>query len=368
MENFTNKNTYKVIGLMSGTSLDGLDIAYCVLSYKNRNWQYILKVCQTVDYDDFWQQKLSCLRKSTAIELAETDVLLGKLWGENVKKFIDTNKLSPDFIASHGHTVFHQPQIGLTTQIGSGTHLSVITHLPVITDFRTLDVAHGGQGAPLAPVGDRLLFAGYRACLNLGGIVNISYEESQRRIAFDVCPCNIVLNKIAKQKGYAYDCAGEIGERGTLHKDLLKALNRLTYYHQKPPKSLGMEWVEKYIFPLLNQYNNISVEDKLHTMVHHIAEQICQSFPKTFGTKNVSKMLITGGGTFNTFLVNTIRSYCPHMRGVVPDKNLIVFKEALIFAFLGVLKYKQINNCLRDVTGAARNTCGGVIINAFPLN
>jgi len=344
---------YKVIGLMSGTSLDGLDIAYCTFNY-DQNWKFEIVHTDTIEYPSEWLKKLKNLITADGTTIKQTNIEYGRYLGDVTYTFIQSNNLKPDFISSHGHTIFHQPEKGYTLQIGDGKTISEVVGLPVIYDFRTKDVQLGGQGAPLVPIGDRLLFPNYNYCLNLGGIANISYEENNQRIAFDICPCNQVLNLLAQETGLEFDENGLLASQGNVNKSLLEELNGLKYYTQTSPKSLGREWIETTFIPILTKTKK-PINDKLTTCSEHFAIQIA----KFLGSgKNV---LITGGGAFNTYLIERIKSLSKadiH----IPDKILINYKEAMIFAFLGILRWRNEINCLSTVTGASRDSSSGVII------
>ncbi len=348
------KNSYNVIGIMSGTSLDGVDIAYCNFKFTNK-WEYKIIKAQTIPYKLEWVNKLSEIYNTDARTFCETNALYGHYLGKLVKKFIEEHKIKPDFISSHGHTVFHQPEIGMTTQLGLGAAIMAESCLPVVCDFRTSDVALGGQGAPLVPIGDILLFEQYDYCLNIGGFANISHLENKKITAFDICPANFVLNYLSINLGQAFDKDGIIASSGMLNTSLLKDLNNLNFYKSPSPKSLGKEWVDKEIIPLLKKYN-ISTEDKLRTYSEHIALQI--SF--VINSKKNSSLFITGGGTHNKFLIERIiKNSSSNI--VIPNKLTIDFKEALIFAFLGVLRWTHQPNSLKSVTGAKRDNIGGCI-------
>ncbi len=348
-------DTYKVIGLMSGTSLDGVDIAFCKFSFRKK-WQFDIIKAETIEYPPQWVNKLTNLMLADAETLARTNSEYGKYLGQITKRFINSNKLKPDFIASHGHTIFHQPEKGFTLQIGDGNAISAITGLPVVFDFRSLDVALGGQGAPLVPIGDRLIFYNYEYCLNLGGIGNISFEQNGRRIAFDICPVNIGLNHLASLAGYKFDKNGSIASKGVINSSLLDQFNRLDYYKAIPPKSLGREWIDRNFIPLLNAHNDL-IENKLRTVTEHIATQITA----VINTFPIGKLLITGGGARNQFLIDLLKSKIPS-DVIVPEPEIIDFKEALIFAFLGVLRWRNEINTLSSVTGALKDSCGGLIV------
>ncbi|TAH17837.1 MAG: anhydro-N-acetylmuramic acid kinase [Cytophagales bacterium] len=355
---------YHVIGLMSGTSLDGLDIAYCKFVYANHQWYVELLHSDTVDYADEWREVLSNIENGTALEYARTHVSLGEYFGNEVLKFINNNKIKKlDFISSHGHTVFHQPSVRLTTQIGNGASIAAICGFPVVCDFRITDMALGGQGAPLVPIGDKMLFAKYDFCINLGGIANVSfnYQASGKpsdRVAFDVCFVNIVLNYLAKQLGREYDMNGEIAREGSLDKYMMEMLEELDYYSHHFPKSLGKEWFIENIKGMIDNVQS-SIPDKLHTYTQHIAKQIVKDL-KPYAKDN-AKVLLSGGGAFNAYLVELLRAYAPSWEIEVPEEKVVMFKEAIIFGFLGVLRWRGENNCLSSVTGASRDNCGGVV-------
>jgi len=347
---------YRVIGLMSGTSLDGVDLAHCVFHLADGRWSFEIKEAETVSYSDSWKSRLASLPSKSAMEFVAADREYGDYLGQLVKKFISNNHLQVDFVSSHGHTIFHQPEKRITSQIGSGAALAAACGLPVVCDFRSLDVALGGQGAPLVPVGDRLLFSDYDYCLNLGGIANISFEKNSERIAFDICPANMPLNALAQMEGQAYDKDGALARKGYIHETLLNNLNSLDYYSLAYPKSLGREWVEDKFFPLLNT-NSLSIADRLCTCCEHIAIQIANVIKSNGDT---GKLYITGGGAFNKFLVERISEHLSSQI-MLPEAKLVNYKEALIFAFLGVLRWRGENNCLKSVTGASKDSCSGAV-------
>lgn len=344
------KNTYNAIGLMSGTSCDGLDMVYCSFHF-DKQWSYKILTAKMVDYSPEWIQKLRNAIHLSEEELTQFDSELGTYFGKETKQFIEENNLTEiDFIASHGHTVFHKPEEGITVQIGNGKAIKEATQIPVINDFRSLDVANGGQGAPLVPVGDKLLFSQYDYCLNIGGIANVSHEENGIRKAYDVCFANMILNPLANELGLPFDRGGEIAKRGNLTTQLLNELMNLDF----EKNSLGYEIYEKYILPILGKYF-ISNEDKITAVTHYLALSIAKLFPPH------SSVLITGGGAFNTFLISLIKQNTT-ANLIQANQELIEYKEALIFAFLGVLKLENIPNCLSSVTGARKDVVGGVIV------
>lgn len=369
---------YKVLGLMSGTSLDGLDMAICEFEKidnslsdqkryttysvtrcqpinlpqkKRKEWNFKIERATTIKYSENWIEKLKNAHKLSAYDFLKLDVDYGKLIGKKVNEFLKDEKV--DFIASHGHTIFHNPAEGVTSQIGNGFDISAVTGLPVINNFRNFDVALGGQGAPLVPIGDKILFSQYDFCLNLGGFSNISFQKKNERIAFDISPVNFAANYFAKKLNFEIDEDGKIGEQGKFNKSLFNKLNNINFYKQKPPKSLGREWFFEEFLPVVENFE-ISTNDKLRTIYEHIAFQISKV------TNQKSKtVLLTGGGAYNKFLINLLEKYSkPEF--IIPKKEIIDYKEALIFAFLGVLHEENQENCLASVTGAKQNSVGGV--------
>ena len=349
-----NKYIYS-IGLMSGTSLDGLDIVYVKFN-KNDYSKFEIILSDTFQYSELWEDRLRNSIHSDAKLLSTLNHDYGLFLGEITQEFISKHKIiALDFIASHGHTVFHQPDQGITLQVGDGQQIYNITNCTTVSDFRTQDVRLGGQGAPLVPIGDRILFSEYEACVNLGGFANISYEHRDERIAFDICPVNIVLNYYSKKIGLDYDDKGVIASKGSVHKELLGDLNVLDYYSNIPPKSLGLEWVYKHIYPLLNDYN-LGVEDILRTFIEHTAQQI------SIIIRDFDTVLFTGGGVYNDFLIKRIQLHST-TQIIIPSDEIINYKEALIFSLLGLLKINDKINCLSSVTGAKINHSSGKIFN-----
>jgi anhydro-N-acetylmuramic acid kinase len=348
-----NKMRVKAIGLMSGTSLDGLDIAAVEFERKNDLWHYKLVHAKTIGYSEAWGKRLREAPNLSGKELSRLHAEYGIFTGQQCREFILKTSFEPDLIASHGHTVFHQPEQGYTLQIGNGASIATLTNNLTVADFRIGDVALGGQGAPLVPIGDKLLFQEYKYCLNLGGFANISFNKAGKRVAYDICPANFIFNHCAQKAGQVFDKDGALGRHGKTNNALFERLNQLEFYKKQAPKSLGREWVENEFFPALNTFS-ISDADKLRTTYEHIAHQISCAC-----TEN-GKMLVTGGGAFNSFLIERIKQLCS-VEITIPDKEVIDFKEALVFAFLGVLRVKGINNCLASVTGARKDSCGGVV-------
>lgn len=343
-----------MIGLMSGTSLDGLDLV-CVDFAEDQKLHYEIVAFTTYDYLDVWRQQLQDAFYLNSDEIASIHQDYGRFLGEQVNRFIAEYHLeSIDFIASHGHTLFHKPEEGFTLQIGDGQVLANATGYKVICDFRTQDVELGGQGAPLVPIGDRLLFSEYSHCINLGGFANISFDTAEGdRVAYDICPVNVILNRYANHLGLEYDKDGHLASEGELHAELFEALNGIPFYRQAPPKSLGMEWVSSIMTPILNSFSG-DTQSYLRTYTEHIAYQIGSTLPKA------GLVLLTGGGTKNTFLLERLQQHT-QCQLVIPDAILIDSKEALIFALLGYLKNQERVNCLRSVTGAKTDHSSGRI-------
>lgn len=350
--------SYNIISLMSGTSLDGIDIAYVQISRNDENsWEFKLVKAETFEYTDEMKESLSKSTEISAPALFQLNKVLGQTMGDSINQFISKNKISKgeiQLIASHGHTVYHQPEKGFTVQIGCGSTIALKTGINVVNDFRTKDVILGGQGAPLVPIGDFELFKNEAdAFLNIGGITNISFKEGGKIKAFDCSPGNLPLNKLAQNKGLNYDKNGEMARAGEINFFLLDLLNGLPYYQLTGPKSLGTEWLEQYFYPLVKFDRDI--ENNLRTIIEHEAYQIGQ----VLNQHEIKSVLITGGGAFNQFLVERIQHYYKG-KVVLPAKEVIEFKEAIIFAFLGALYLEKSPNCLSEVTGASRDVCGGV--------
>lgn len=347
---------WNVIGLMSGTSLDGLDIVFAKITEVENKFSFKIIAAETRPYSIYWEQKLRNAFNASAKEIEKLNISYGTYLGKAVNEFIKKKKLvAIDFIASHGHTIFHKPNEGYTLQIGDGKTISNLTKLTVVCDFRTQDVKFGGQGAPLVPIGDELLFSEYTYCLNLGGFANISFKMNNKRIAFDICPVNIVLNFYAKKLGFKYDNFGAIAASGKINNSLLIELNNVSFYKASIPKSLGFEFVDEIIFPIIQKYN-IEVKDVLRTFVAHIVNQISNCLDNC----SSSKVLVTGGGSFNTFLMEELKNTSKNSF-VIPSNELVNYKEALIFAFLGVLRIENKVNCLKSVTGAKKDHSSGEI-------
>lgn len=350
---------------MSGTSLDGLDMVYCEISNPGKYWEYKILKSRTIPYSQKWKQDLKQAIYLSPEELAILHIKYGQWLGDRVANFIADGRLEVDFISSHGHTVHHQPDQGITVQIGHGQYIADRTGLETFCDFRTLDVSLGGQGAPLVPIGDQLLFGDFDYCVNLGGICNLSFNDGDRRIAFDVGIANMVLNYLAGIAGKPYDDKGAMARQGSLDQDLLQDLNNLKYYRRKPPKSTGYEWFEKEIKPLVDN-SPARIEDKLHTAVIHICQQLAMQL-QPFPQKETTSVLITGGGVFNDFLIAELRNRVDRrIQLFIPETALIGFKEALVFAFMGVLCKEGRINVLESVTGARKDSCSGEVFKPQP--
>jgi anhydro-N-acetylmuramic acid kinase len=353
-----SKQKYKVIGLMSGTSLDGIDIAYCTFHFQ-KGWKYTIEKAETLAYTTPWLKKLKEAHRLPAEKLIELDHAYGNFLGTLCKNFIDKHQLrSIDFIASHGHTIFHQPEKKFTLQIGNGNAIHAVAGLPVIYDFRSLDVTRGGQGAPLVPIGDKLLFGDYDVCLNLGGIANVSMEK-KNRIAFDVCYVNMGLNYLSNLAGKKYDRNGALANAGEVKKKMLDQLDRAYAKVRLKRPSLGREFFETHIQPILDK-KDFSLEDRLRTFTESTAKEITSAILEA---KQKPTVLCTGGGAFNSFLIyQLIEHGGDAINLVIPENEIINFKEALVFAFLGVLRTRGESNCLKSVTGASRDSSGGVTV------
>lgn len=349
---FFNKPSY-VIGVMSGTSLDGLDLCYASF-FKEETWNYNILATQTIPYSKDWKRKLASAHQLTDENLLALDLSYSALTRRYVTEFIKENKIAHlDLISSHGHTVFHEPDKGVTFQLGNLMNYDDAMEVPFVCDFRVQDVQLGGQGAPLVPIGDRLLFTEYTHCINIGGFANISFEENGQRKAFDISPANKVINFYTEKLGLEYDKDGEIAAKSNIHFPLVEALNQLPFYTKEAPKSLGIEWLEENFYPVVELFK-ISTEEKIASLTEHITQQIAACIPLN------AKVLLTGGGTFNSFLVQQLRKKSNSII-TCPSDELINYKEALIFGLLGLLRLHNQVNVLASVTGATKDHSSGSI-------
>lgn len=340
---------------MSGTSLDGVDLCYVKFEYPNFHFE-ILKA-ETISYNEFWKEKLQNALHLSGEKLTRLDVEYGFFLGATVRNFCEKHAVQQlDFIASHGHTIFHNPAAHYTLQIGNGACIYAKTGIKTVYDFRTQDVIWGGQGAPLVPIGDELLFGNYDACLNLGGFSNISFRKNGKRIAFDICPVNIILNYLAEKLGQKYDKNGEIARNGTIDFQLVQSLNQLEFYQKEPPKSLGIEWCRENIHPILNA-STLCPQDLIASFTEHIAIQIAE----VCNRHQLKNLLVTGGGAYHQFLIESIQGKTA-TEIILPENQIIEFKEALIFALMGLLRIENQVNVFQSVTGASKDHSTGLIV------
>jgi anhydro-N-acetylmuramic acid kinase len=362
--------TYRVIGLMSGSSLDGLDIVFTELTENSGKWSFSILASACYPYEKEWMDRLKNATSLNAFDYQVLHADYGHYTGRMVNRFIDENNLhyKAALIASHGHTTFHLPSGKMTAQMGDGAAIAAETKLPVVTDLRALDVAFGGQGAPIVPIAEKLLFPDFNLFLNIGGIANISFN-GEKYIAFDVCPANRVLNLIANETGKEYDENGALASAGKVDDRLLEKLNAFDYYKQPYPKSLANDFGVDQIYPLLKS-SDLNHADQLRTYVEHISIQIANALkntdskinPDSYRDQN-SKLCITGGGAFNTFLIERLDSLLKdnNIEIVIPDENIIQYKEALAMALIGVLRWRMEYNVMSSVTGAERDSIGGAV-------
>lgn len=344
---------------MSGTSLDGLDIAFCEFEKRRKDWVFISEIGETIKYSKPWVEKFSAAPFSSAEEFEKLNYDFGEFVGAACKRFSEKHRLTTvDFISSHGHTIFHQPKRRFTFQLGSGVATHHKSGVPVICDFRSEDVLKGGEGAPLVPVGDHHLFSAYDVCLNIGGIANLSMMSSGKRVAFDICFANMGLNYLTAKIGKGYDRGGMIASKGKVSGDLKRKLDAANKKWHRNRPSLGREGFEKFIQSLLDD-ESIAIEDRVRTFAESVADEIAQCVPKKRGTK----LLATGGGAFNKFLISQLQNRLAGFAEViVPSDHIVSYKEAIVFAFLGVLKSRNEFNVLKSVTGASSDSSSGTMI------
>jgi anhydro-N-acetylmuramic acid kinase len=361
--NMSNQSAYTLIGAMSGTSLDGLDMALVSFWEENGGWQHKLHDFECVSFPTDLRERLSKSMEASSLELIRLDRDFGDWIGKTCKNFYEQSPIKhrkPVAVASHGYTVFHQPEQKLNYQIGCGQSIANVVRLPVVADFRTADILQGGQGAPLVPLGDHYLYAEYDFCLNLGGIANISFLKNNIRLAFDICPFNQVLNFFAEKLGAPYDDKGSWASQGEINKELLMQMNSLDFYSKKGVKSLGREWVDQEFLRFFGE--GMDEKDALATSLVHFAMQIGQVIIENAPLERKANVLVTGGGAFNDYFIHLLQNLLEETGSIVlPGRQEIESKEAVIFAFLGLLRILKKSNSLASVTGARKDVCGGVV-------
>jgi anhydro-N-acetylmuramic acid kinase len=355
---------YKVIGLMSGSSLDGLDIAFIQLQENGGKWSYEILQVDCYEYDITWINKLKAAVGLNALNYQLLHAEYGHYLGRQVNCFIEKNNLhhQVNLISSHGHTTFHMPAKLMTAQLGDGAAIAAETQLPVVTDLRAMDVAFGGQGAPIVPIGEKLLLGDHTYFLNLGGIANISIHNNENVIAFDVCAANRVLNMLAEEKNLQFDEDGKIAAAGNINNELLQKLNDLEYYKLLYPKSLANDFGIETVYPIVKR-SSLNTEDAMRTYVEHIIVQIRNAIVSSQLSVVSEQLLVTGGGAFNSFVINRLKEVVQeiNIEVIIPEENLIKYKEALIMALMGTLRWREEYNVLASVTGAKRNSIGGAL-------
>ncbi len=346
---------------MSGSSLDGLDLVFASFDVSGSSWTYEILAADCYPYPPEWLQRLETATALPAGDYQQLHCDYGRYLGEQVNRFVETYQLhyKVQLVGSHGHTTFHRPESGMTHQLGDGAALAATCGINVVSDLRSMDVALGGQGAPIVPIGEKWLLGDFSWFLNIGGIANLS-RNGDPYMAFDVCPANRVLNLLAATTGQPYDAGGATARSGQVHPGLLEQLSQLPYYRQSPPKSLANSFGTDVVFPLL-QTADLSAADSLCTYTEHIAQQVQQAIQVLPPVDGPARLLVTGGGAFNTYLLERMRSLVPELELVVPDEQLVQYKEALIMAFMAVLRWREENNVWHTVTGARRSSVGGAI-------
>lgn len=364
----SKEKQFRVVGLMSGSSLDAVDLAVCRFDIAPEaserpvlDWE--MEATDAIPFPAEWRERLRQLPRANAATYVKTDVELGHYFGWITRRFLEERRLRVDAIASHGHTIFHFPKAGATAQIGDGAAIAAETGLTTINNFRAMDMAFGGQGAPLAPIADQYLFPEYDYWLNIGGIANLTARKDEELIAFDVGGANQIFDALVAPLGMAYDHDGDIARNGRVLPALLQQVDALPYFHRPYPKSLGNDWVQEVLLPLYQDFE-AATEDKLATAVHQLARQIAQAINIIQGSGDAKnhRLLATGGGALNTFLIEGIREECAKfcsLAVVVPAPEIVQFKEAALMALMGALRLAALPNCLSSVTGARRDAMGG---------
>ncbi len=355
------QNRMIAAGVMSGTSLDGMDMVLAEFEKVADTWSFRVLCAKGTTYPKDLSERMHKARFLSAEELAFLEHDLSLFWAEHLNVFLSEAKEDCALIAVHGQTVFHQPEKKLTLQLADLGLIASHTGFPVVGDFRRADLALGGQGAPLVPMGDRYLFGEMAACLNLGGFANVSYFENKQHLAKDLTVANHLLNLLASELGMEFDMDGRLAAMGQVHQEVLSGLQRLEYFGLSGPKSLGYEWFDAEFLPLWNKLTaQLSLEDRMRTACAHIAERVASALSAVQG-----KLLVTGGGAFNRVLMLEIEKTLPKGLSIKSlsseEQCYIAFKEALVFAFLGVLRFRGENNIIAGITGASRDHCAGLI-------
>lgn len=354
---------YRALGLMSGSSLDGLDMAFVEFHEAGGKWTFELKQADCLPYSKEWEVKLAQATKLNAGEYLLLHTEYGRYIASQVKHFIEKYELDyqVQLISSHGHTTFHFPEQHTTGQLGDGASIAALTGIATVTDLRAVDMALGGQGAPIVPIGERLLWPGYPILLNLGGIANVSIQSNDKHVAFDICPANKVLNLLIQETGKAYDDGGSLAAQGTVNEPLLSALNALDYYSKPYPKSLANDFGIEIVYPLVKNAG-LTLPDALATYVEHIAVQLKQAL-LSFKSEEPISMLITGGGAHHRYMGSRINYHLASLNitAEIPDASIINYKEAIVMALMGVLRWREEVNVYSAVTGAERNSVGGAL-------
>jgi len=355
---------YHAIGLMSGSSLDGIDLALTTFEVETQpkgelrvlHWE--IEKSKTIPYPAQWVSDLQKAPEMSGLELSLLHSKLGNYFGQVVLEFSKETDSPIDYISSHGHTVFHYPQKKMTLQIGDGAAIAALTGIDVFDNFRLQDIAAGGEGAPLAPIVDAYLFPEIKYTLNLGGIANINIKTANGYLAYDLCGANQILNALSKEAGKEYDENGQIAAKGQIIPKLLRQANQWDYLRLAPPKSLDNRQVQNHTVRLFSSYPS-PLEDRMFTAVHHIGYQIAASIHPHVGFVP-EQLLITGGGALNTFLVSVIKEYLsPNIEIIKAPDSLINFKECVLMGLLGLLNIYQLPTTLPSVTGAKWKTVGG---------
>lgn len=357
-----NARDVRILGVMSGSSLDGLDLAVCRFWMEREDLHYSLEHTDTIAFSDPLVDALGSAYDSSGSAIFRVEQLFTSECAELIQRFISESDLKVDIIGFHGHTVFHEPQDGFTVQIGDGHQLSQKLSIDVIGDFRSKDVALGGQGAPLAPIVEKHLFKDYRLFLNLGGIANISIHNNDQIIAFDITACNQALNYLSQHLGEEYDDKGKLARSGSLKNDLLSQLSQIPYLSDCAPKSLSNTWVKNEFIPMLKKDQG-SINDQLNTVVEHIAIETANAIPDH---STQGELLVTGGGAHNDYLIERM-DYHLRPKGVKcarPSEKLINYKEAILMSLMAYLRIMEQPNCLASVTGASRDSSTGIIYKA----
>lgn len=360
------------VGLMSGTSLDGIDVALCEINGSSFDTTIQLLAFETVPFKKKMKEKIkkACFKETSSVDtICSLNFELGKVFSDAIKTMLSHTQYQSsdlDFIASHGQTIYHQPfddqtHVASTLQIGEAAIMAYEHKCPVISNFRVMDMAAGGQGAPLVPYTEYILYSEKnksRVLLNLGGIGNVTWldgsMDESHVIAFDTGPANMMINAAMKKLYHKeYDHDGEIASQGELISPLLDELICDPYFDMDIPKSTGRElFGEDRTLQLIEKYQNAHACDIVYTFTYFTVWCVVYHLKKYIG--KVDELIVGGGGAHNKEIMRLLKSELPRVSVMSADEFGINAdaKEAMAFVVLGNETMHQKTSNMPSATGA----------------